>query len=128
MGFQFNDHKIHLDLAGVGFDLEIDELLKGRAIEYADRLDKIYEKIQGMKGAEADKLKPIVEEACGDMTAAVDYILGEDGACKRIFGDRTVKYYDLCDLTKYISEEINRQGAGMGKTNRAARRASAKKK
>ena len=95
MAFKFEKNTITLEFEN-NLKFEVDAQKTGDVIS---KYTKIFEDIR--TGTAEDKTN---EDVCNKVVCAIDEILGE-GSTKKIFGERTIKLWDLVDVWTYICNE-----------------------
>lgn len=96
--FSFNKNSVEIDIQGNTFELD--------PIAAEKIFMELGNKIKGLPGGEADMADPdMVLSVCKDIKNALEKLLGK-GACKKIWADRTVSFYDCLDLVIFITSEI----------------------
>lgn len=98
MSFKFTDKVANIDFGHIRFDIEITSKTYEKCIDIFKKIN-VYTEKEEITGNE-------IQEACIEIWNAIDDLLEDDGAVKKIFEDREINYFDLCDVLKFILNEI----------------------
>ena len=126
MGFQFNDNIIHLDIAGVNFDINYTPQLLKDSKEFGEKAMAKSKDLDVKKSRE--EYNKAIDESINLMKDTINLICGE-GATDKIFKNRQDNFYDYIDVVKYIQGEVikfqnkNKDRFDKYSPNRAQRRA-----
>ena len=103
--FIFKSNNLELDIAGNTFDIDIvDPELVARLEEFSINATS-YSNELAEKAKDAN-YEEVVTEAITFILDSIDSVLGE-GASKKIFAGRKVRFFDAVDVMYFVVDEVN---------------------
>lgn len=104
--FKFQERKgLNLDINGIEFNVDVsDPLFLGKLESFSKALLEINKRYEDTKNIEeVVKNAENIMNACAE---GIDSLLGENST-KRIFGDRSINFLDIAELSQFVFTEIS---------------------